>query len=562
MGVSERVSAEPATGTPLANEPGADGAAPPAPLTGGLNARLRGVLGAALIVMGGFVASKLLGFVRNVVISYQYGASREYETFIAAISLPDMLFQVLAGGAVGAAFIPVFTGYLAEGSTARAWRLTSALITWAIVGIGSIAVVFGIAAPAIMTVLVPGWSPEDQRRAGDLARIMIASPVIFAVSALVTSVLNGVKRFALAALAPLMYNLSLICGALFLRHYGAEGLAIAAVVGALLHLLVQVPGLIAVGMRYSPTLGLDLAGTREVGRLMGPRMVGLGVNQANQLINVTLASFLVAGSIAYLNYAWLILMVPLGVFGMAISTAVFPTLAEQVERQKHSRAGAGAAERDEEADTFLFVLRLILYLTVPAAVTLIVLGRPLMGVVLERGAFDATAATATAVALMWYALGLPGHGVIEIVDRVFYAERDTATPVKVAAGAVVLNIGLCLVLMRTPLSYGGLALANSAAALIEGTALALILHHRTGWVPGRAFLAFGWRIGLAALCMGVVAMLVQGALALYLDLNVTLGQLIMLIAATLVGGLTFVGVSELLGIHDARRVASILRGRG
>ncbi len=560
--MSEPVSAEPAAGTPLADELGIGDAALVPSHAGGLNARLRSVLGAALIVMGGFVVSKLLGFLRNVVISYQYGASREYETFLAAISLPDMLFQILAGGAVGAAFIPVFTGYLAEGSTTRAWRLTSSLMNWAILGIGTFAVIFGVATPAVMTGLVPGWSPEDQRRAAELARIMIASPVIFAVSALATSVLNGVKRFALAALAPLMYNLSLICGALFLRAYGAEGLAIAAVIGALLHLLVQVPGLIAIGMRYSPTLGLDLAGTREVGRLMIPRMIGLGVNQINQLINVTLASFLIAGSIAYLNYAWLILMVPLGVFGMGIATAVFPTLAEQVERQRHSRSDGGAAERDEEADTFLFMLRLVLYLTAPAAVALIVLARPLVGLILERGAFDAPAASATAVALTWYALGLPGHSVIEIIDRVFYAERDTATPVKVAAGAVVLNIGLCLVLMRTPLAYGGLALANSVAALCEATTLALILHRRTGWVSGRALLAFGWRIILAALGMGVVAMLAQGVLVQYIDSSATLGQAVILIVTILVSGLTFVGVSELLGIHDARRVASILRGRG
>jgi putative peptidoglycan lipid II flippase len=519
-------------------------------------------MGAALIVMSGFVASKLLGFVRNVVISYQYGASREYETFIAAISLPDMIFQILAGGAVGAAFIPVFTGYLAEGSPTHAWRLTSALITWAVFGIGAIAIAFGIAAPAVMTVLVPGWTPEDQRRAADLARIMIASPVIFAVSALMTSVLNGVKRFALAAMAPLMYNLSLIGGAVFLRHLGAEGLAIAAVIGAMLHFLIQLPGLIRVGMRYTLTFGLDLAGTREVGKLMVPRMIGLGVNQVNQLINVTLASFLVAGSIAYLNYAWLILMVPLGVFGMGISTAVFPTLAEQVERRKHSRGSARTAERDEEASTFLFVLRLILYLTVPAAVALVVFGRPLVGLVLERGAFDATAATATAVAVMWYAVGLPGHSVIEIVDRVFYAERDTATPVKVAGGAVALNITLCLILMRTPLSYGGLALANSLAALVEATILSVVLHRRTGWVRPRAFLGFGWRIGLAAISMAVVAMLAQGVLALSIDTTRMLGQIVVLVIAALLSGLSYIGISELLGIGDARRVASILRGRG
>jgi putative peptidoglycan lipid II flippase len=517
-------------------------------------------MGAALIVMSGFVASKVLGFVRNVVISHQYGATREYETFLAAISLPDTLFQILAGGAVGAAFIPVFTGYLAEGSTQRAWRLTSALINLAILGIGIVAIVIGIVAPALMSILVAGWSPEDQQRAAHLARIMIVSPVIFAVSALVTSVLNGVKRFALAALAPLMYNISLICGAIFLRHLGAEGLAFAAVAGALLHLLIQVPGLILVGMRYTPTFGLDLPGTREVGRLMVPRMLGLGVAQLNQLVNIVLASFLVAGSIAYLNYAWLILMVPLGVFGMGISTAVFPTLAEQAERDKQSPA-SDQTDRDEEAMTFLFILRLILYLTVPAAVALIAFGPLVVSLVLERGAFAPADAAATAMALMWYAIGLPGHGVIEIVDRVFYAERDTATPVKVAAVAVALNIGLSLVLMRTPLSFGGLALANSLAAIIEAILLAFLLHRRTGWIPPRAFLRFAWRVGLAALTLGVVALLLQGALAGYVDGSRPEGQGTIFLVAGILSALVYVAVSEALGISDARRVAGLLRKR-
>lgn len=558
--MSEPVSADSVARPPLPSEPGAGDLSSAAHRTGGLNARLRAMLGAALIVMSGMIASKLLGLVRNIVISHQYGASREFETFVAAITVPDTLFQVLAGGAVGAAFIPVFTGYLAEGSTQRAWRLTSALMNLAIVGIGAISLFIGIAAPAVMGLLVAGWSGEEQQRAAHLARIMIASPAIFAVSTLATSVLNGFKRFALGAAAPLMYNLSLIGGAIFLRDLGAEGLAISAVVGACLHLLVQVPGLLLVGMRYTPTFGLDLAGTREVGRLMVPRMIGLGVNQINQLVNVALASFLAAGSIAYLNYAWLILMVPLGVFGMGIATAVFPTFAEQVEREKRSD-GSGTGDDGEEAATFLFVLRLILYLTVPAAVGLMVLGRPLVGLILERGAFTEAHAAATAIALFWYAIGLPGHGAIEIVDRAFYARRDTATPVKVAAGAVVLNLMLSIALMRSPLTFGGLALANAIAALAEATALVAILHRRTGWEQGGMLLHFGWRVGLAALAMAAVAALVLQALNTYLVAPHPLDQVIAVAVVGPVSALAYLVVSDRLGVSEARRAAGLLLRR-
>ncbi len=256
--------------------------------------RLRSVLGAGLIVMSGFVASKLLGLIRNIVISHQYGATREYEQFLAAISVPDTVFQVLAGGTVSAAFIPVFTAYLARHEERSAWRLMSGLINLALLFIGLIALALAVAAPALTNILVPGWSPAEQQEVAHLARIMMISPVIFAISALVTSVLNGAKRFALATAAPLMYNLALIGGATFLRGWGAEGLAYAAVAGALLHLAVQLPGLARIGARYSPTLALDLAGTREVARLMVPRVVSLGVSQLNLLVNVALAELCLA----------------------------------------------------------------------------------------------------------------------------------------------------------------------------------------------------------------------------------------------------------------------------
>jgi putative peptidoglycan lipid II flippase len=509
-------------------------------------------MGAALVVMSGIVASKGLGLVRNIVISHQYGATREYESFLAAISIPDTVFQVLAGGAVSAAFIPVFTAYLAEGQDARAWRLTSALMNLAILVIGIVAVILAVLAPLVAAVLVPGWDATDQARVTTLTRMMLISPVIFTVSTLATSALNGTRRFALSAAAPLMYNLALIIGAVFLRGYGIEGLAFSAVVGALLHFAIQIPGLAMIGFRYRPTLGLDLAGTREVAQLMIPRVLGLGVSQLNLLVNVALASFLLPGSIAYLNYAWLILMVPLGVFAMGLATAIFPTFAEQ-----HA-----AHRTEEEQQTFLFGIRLILYTTIPAAVGLIVLRHPLVSLLLERGAFDEQATAMTAFALLFYAIGLPGHAVIEIVDRVFYAERDTRTPVVVAAGAVGLNIALCLLLMRAPLSFGGLALANSLAALTEASVLTVLLQRRMGWFHVRVFFGFTWRIVFAALCMGIVGLAVEEAVLTQVQPTGILQQTALLLGIVAVGTATFLAISLAIGIDDLQRLLQLLRRRG
>jgi len=509
------------------------------------------VLGAALIVMSGFVASKLLGLIRNIVISHQYGATREYEQFIAAISVPDTVFQVLAGGTVSAAFIPVFTSFLAQRQGRNAWRLMSGLINLALVGIGVIALALAIAAPALTGLLVPGWTPAEQQEVARLARIMMISPVIFAVSALVTSVLNGAKRFALATAAPLMYNLSLIGGAIFLRAWGAEGLAYAAVVGALLHLVVQLPGLARVGARYSLGFALDLAGTREVGRLMIPRVLSLGVSQLNLLVNVALASFLIQGSVAYLSYAWLLLMVPLGVVGMGMATAAFPTLAEQSAQD----------QTDEQRQTFLFALRLILYLTVPAAVGLVVLGYPIVALLLQRGAFDPSATWATSFALAWYAVGLPGHATIEIVDRVFYAQHDTATPLRIAALGAAINIVFSVILMRTELSFGGLALANSIAALTEATLLTIVLQRRLGWIRARELVPFAWRVVLAAAAMGGVAVLMYAALSARVDIVHWTGQATVLFSVAVTAAIVYGALSLTLGVDDARRVASLIRRR-
>src|SRR5581483_4463538 len=330
--------------------------------------RFRQLAGAAGILMASFVASRLLGLVRNAVLASYFGASPEYEAYVAAIAVPDTVFQILAGGVMGAAFIPVFTRYLAREDESAAWRLTSSAVNVAALLTATLAVVLFIFAQPVMSVVVHGRSAEFQGLATNLVRIMLVSPVLFAISGFATSVLNSFQRFFYPALAPLMYNFGIILGAVLLHErYGIYGVAIGVAAGAVGHLLIQVPGLWQVGARYWPVLDWREAGVREVGRLMVPRMFGLGVAQANQLLNIFLASFLVAGSLAYLNYAWLVLMVPLGVCAMAVSTAVFPTLA------RHS----AAEERGEMRELFGLTLRMILFLAVPAMVGLVTLGRPI-----------------------------------------------------------------------------------------------------------------------------------------------------------------------------------------
>jgi putative peptidoglycan lipid II flippase len=424
--------------------------------------RLRTVAGGALVVLTGFLLSRLLGAVRNIVIAAHFGAGPEYGAYVAAIALPDLVFQVFVGGAVGAAFIPVFKRYHATHRDDEAWYLTSAVINIFFLVVTVTSVLLALFARPVMDVWVAGQDAEFRETVASLTRILLITPAIFAVSTFCSSVLNSYNRFAIAAMAPLMYNLSIIAAALGLSNsLGIYGLALGAVIGAFLHFLVQVPFCFRLGMRWQPILDFRHPGVRDVVRLFAPRVVGLGVVQINQVFSaIVLASFLGAVSIGFLNYAWQLIMLPLSL-AMAVGTAVFPTLSE--ESALENRSGF--------EQLFLLSLRMILFLTLPASVGLIALGEPIIRLVFEHGQFDDASTVGVASAMVFYALGLAGLATVEIVDRVFYARQDTRTPVIAAVLGVGVNVTLSLILMRTGLSFRGLALANSLAALVEAGAL-------------------------------------------------------------------------------------------
>jgi len=321
----------------------------------------RQIARAAGVVMVAFVASRALGLGREMIISRYFGTSADYDAYLAAFRLPDILFQLVAGGALGSAFIPMFTSYLARGDEEGAWRLASAVVNLILLILTSLAVIAALLAPQVVALIAPGFPPGQRALAAELMRLMLISPVVFGVSGIVMGILNSHQHFLLPALAPSMYNLSIIGGAVFLApRLGVRGLAIGVVIGAGLHLLIQVPGLLRVGTRYFPMLGLRHPGVHEVGRLMLPRTLGLAIVQLNFLVNTILASELPAGSLSALNYAFLLMLLPQGIFAQAIATVAFPTFAAQFARD----------EVAEMRSTLSATLRTILYLTIPASVGL------------------------------------------------------------------------------------------------------------------------------------------------------------------------------------------------
>ena len=507
---------------------------------------------AAGLVMALFVVSRALGLLREMVVSYQFGTGGDLDAYLAAFRLPDILFQIVAGGALASAFIPTFATLLARQDDRGAWKLASAIINLVLILTSTFAILAALLAPwLVRAIIAPGFDAQRQVLTAELMRLMLITPVIFGVSGVFMGILNAQRHFLLPALAPILYNLGIILGALFLAPtMGVKGLAVGVVAGALGHLLVQVPGLVRHGLRYTPTLGLQLYSVREVGRLMLPRVVGLAAVQINFLVNTILASGLVPGSLTAINFAWLLMLLPQGVFAQSIATAAFPTFSTQ----------AAKGQIAEMRSTLAATLRAILYLALPAAVGLFILRQPLVQFIFQRGAFTETSTEMVAWALAFYALGLPAHAVVEIVVRAFYALHDTKTPVMIGIGAMVLNVILSLAFMAIfrglgLMPHGGLALSNSLATTIEMAVLLGIIRQRLGGLEGRHMLASLGRTSLASLLMGAVA----GALAWLLEDQ---GAWLVAGAAVTVGLIEYVAASLALRSPEPWGIWNMIARRG
>ncbi len=456
---------------------------------------LRLIARAATLLTVAYLANGLLGLLRQILIYGTFGTSRELDAYWAAFRIPDLLFTLLAGGALISAFLPVFTAHLARGEEASAWRLASAVLTTVALLVGGCAVLASLAAPSLVRLLLAPEVPLPQRQlTASLMRVMLIPPTVFGVSGVVMGILQAHQRFLWTALAPIMYNLGIIAGVLFLAPIGGvHGLAWGVVLGAFLHLLIQAPGWWQVRGRYRPRLGWGDPDVREVVALMLPRMLGLAAVQINFLVNTRLVSGLGAGYLAALNLAWQLMLQPQIILAQAVATAAFPTFS----------ALAARAERAALRRTVGETLGLLLGITFPIAAGMILLRRPLIAALFQRGAFGATSTEWTAQALQFYALGLPAHAGVELLARTFYALHDTRTPVGVGVGAMALNVALSLAWIG-PLGHGGVALANTVATTLEGLTLLLLLARRLEGLEAARWGRILGQTGAATLAMSLV----------------------------------------------------------
>jgi putative peptidoglycan lipid II flippase len=492
----------------------------------------RRLVQAATLVMLFFVTSRVLGLVRDIIITRQFGTTREYEAYLAAFRIPDLIFNIVASGALGSAFIPVFSTLIGRNDTERGWQLASRVINIVLVLTTALGIVVALFAQTIVSSTVAvGFAPGDQALTANLMRVMLLTPIIFGVSGIVSGILNSHHHFVLPALAPLAYNVGIIGGALFLApipSFGVFGLALGVVAGAFLHLAVQIPWLVRARMVYYAGFGLRDEMVRTVIRLMLPRTVGIAAVQINFLVNTILASTLPEGRLAALTIAFALILLPEGVIAQSIATVLFPTFA-QLEAH---------GERTALRKAFSTAFRVVLFLTIPASVGLILLRTPLIELLYQRGEFTADSTAQTAFALQFYAVALFAHSGLEILTRAFYALHDTVTPVKVGAASIALNIVLSLLLLQ-PLAQGGLALATSLATILEMLTLLYLLRTRLGGIDGIRILNSLIKIVSASAAMGLAVLLVVQALDHMSVWIITLGGLS-------VGVLAFFAATSLL----------------
>jgi putative peptidoglycan lipid II flippase len=512
----------------------------------------RALARAGLIVSGAFLASRILGWIRAIVIVNAFGGAASIDRldeFYAAFRLPDLVFQLVAAGALSSAVIPVVSALFASDETARTWRVVSTIANLMLVGLLILGVVVFVAAPVLIpTVIAPGWDDVRWARTVDLTRIMILSPIFLAFGALATSVLNARGRFAASAIAPIVYNLAIIGAAVFLAPtLGVAGLAIGVVAGSLSHVLVQVGPLRRLGFRYDRQIDVADPEARSALKLMAPRALGLGAGQITFVVVTSLASTLpIDGAVTAFNAAFTLLQIPIGVIGVPLGVVVLPSLSRE----------AGIGNLHEFAALMSRAIRLILFVMLPITGIGIVLRHDVVGALfggLKPAAIDLTAWT-----LLAFLTGLTAHALIAILARAFYARKDTRTPVAAAILAVVINSTLAALFIG-PLGLPGLGLAIAIAAWIE-TVILVVLLRRT--LPE---LAFGPLIslGLRSLAVAVGGSLAAaGVLAgLTLAMGADPGRLELLVRMMLVGVvwlLTSAGLAVVLRIGELGSIIGLM----
>lgn len=522
---------------------------------------------AAITVMAATLLSRVFGLAREQVMAGFFGAQMQIDAYRVAFILPNLFRMLLADAAIGAAFIPVFTSYLAKDEREEAWRVGSTIINLMVLGLCFFLGLGMIFAPQLIKVLAPGFVGKVQtfQLTLLLTRIMFPAVLFMALSGLVMGILNSYDHFAAPAVSPVLWNIMIIGSIVLLAsRLGVVSLALGITLGSLVQFVFQLPFLGGRGARYSFTLDWRHPGVKQVGLLLLPVMLTLGTTDINTIVDTRFASTLVTGSVATLGYAVRLWHLPLGLFAIAISTVLFPTFSRQVARE----------DIQGFKETLSVGIRSIFLIMAPAAVGLMVLSVPIVRLIFEHGKFSARDTLLTASPLFYYSVGLMAAGGLHLVNRAFYSLKDSVTPMMVAGLAIVVNyfgdwflmlylpvfarlVGISAVFPWFGYAHGGIALSTSVVCFFNFLILLEILRRRLKGVDGRRMFVSFAKISLASVALGFAAFYGWKLTAFVFGPSVG-GQILSLGVGISLGLLAYLCMAFLLGVEEIKTVRELM----
>jgi putative peptidoglycan lipid II flippase len=516
-------------------------------------ARSAGVVGLATM------SSRVLGLVRDLALAHVFGAGNEMDAYTVAFRFPNLLRDLFAEGAMSAAFVPTFTRVLTIEGRAAAWRLGNLVITALLLVTGAIALLGMLFAWPIVSFAAAQYAsvPGKLELAVALARVMFPLLTLIAVAVGLMGMQNSLRRFFVPAFSPAMFNIgTLATMAVLIPVFRAHGVrpifavAIGTLVGGVGQAVIQWPGLRREGFRFRPRIDWRDSRLREVLVLMGPGTMALAAVQINMLVNTMLATSQGEGAASCLNFAFRVMYLPIGIFGLSVATAAIPALSLDAAR----------GDADGVRTTFSSALRMMLVLNVPATVGLMVLASPIVALLFEHGSFTAAAASGTAAALICYAPGLIGYSAVKLAAPTFYALRDSRTPVVIGAVSVAVNAVLSVALVRV-LGVRGLALGTALASIFNATALLWLLRRRLGSIDGRRVALAVGKVGIAALAMAAAAWAGERGMELLIPGHSTLAKLAHVVAGIGLGVAVLVASARALRIAEFESAVAAVRAR-
>lgn len=459
---------------------------------------------AGLMSIATFI-SRILGYLKDMIIANFFGATGVADTFFVAFRIPNLLRELFAEGSMSSAFIPVLTEYHTKKGIEEAKRLVRVTFTFILTFLGLVCIAGIVFAPVIVSLIAPGFLDNLSKFSLTvvLTRIMFPFLLFISFAALIMGSLNTRKVFFIPALAPAMLNITIIISVILLASRMEQpiiAVAIGVVCGGILQFAFQLPSFFKEGYSLKTDFNFRHQGLKKMSMLILPATMGMAVAQINIFISTILGTYLPEGSITYLYYSMRLVQFPIGIFGVAMGMAVLPTLSEHVAK----------GEFNKLRDDLSFSMRLLFFITIPAMAGLIFLREPIVNILFQRGKFDYLATLGTAQALLFYSIGIWAVVGVRVMTASFYSMQDTKTPVKIAMSALIMNVILSITLMN-PLKHSGLALANSLASSLNFALLFLFLRRKLNGIDVNRLLKSFAKTILASLIMGIIGgMLIRG----------------------------------------------------